>query len=404
MHGRGLLAAIIADDLTGAMDGAAPFARRGLRVKVIARSDDLDFTLADSPQVLSINCDTRHLAKDIAASVVSKVTTALVSLEPDLLIKKIDSTLRGNVVSETVAALGATDRETLIVCPALPTQGRTLLRGELFINSVPLRDTPIGRDLRSPPPTAPLHELFRTACCGLPVSVGKDCWESKTEELTEKKGIYIPDSENEEQLLSIAKSAQENRKNILFAGASGLTEALAETCYGPVCISDTPTIIKGISLFIVGSLASQSGAQIMALTKKNPGAILFEISDDSSYNRSFLKELAHSEELYSSLIIKPPAASEKSSLNSDRIARSLADCASVFLKHSRISMLLATGGDTAAALLDKLQAKVITVSGEVQPGVVHGFIDTPRGPVRLVTKAGGFGDEQLFNILIDFFN
>jgi len=404
MQGRGLLAAIVADDLTGAMDGAVPFARRGLDVKVITTSDVPDSTFADLPQVLSINSETRHVSKETAAHVVSEVMTALVKLNPDLLIKKIDSTLRGNVVSETIAALDATGRDTLVVCPALPAQGRTLLRGELFINNVPLRDTPIGRDLRSPPPTAPLHDLFRTACPDLPVSVGKDCQGYQAGELSGSKEIYIPDSESEKQLLSIAQPAQENLKDILFAGASGLTEALAETLYGPVTVSDAPAMIKGISLFIVGSLAPQSGAQIEALARENPGTIIFEMTNDSTYNSNFLKELAESEEPFSSLVIKPPAASEKSNRNSDRIAQTLADCGSAFLKHARISMLLATGGDTAAALLNELHVKVITVSGEVRPGVVHGFADTPRGVIRLVTKAGGFGDEQLFNTLLDFFN
>jgi uncharacterized protein YgbK (DUF1537 family) len=65
--------------------------------------------------------------------------------------------------------------------------------------------------------------------------------------------------------------------------------------------------------------------------------------------------------------------------------------------------LLATGGDTALAILKALNVRVIRVCGEVQPGVVHSLIALEKGSLRLVTKAGGFGDENLFCTVRGYF-
>ena len=403
MRGRGILAAIIADDLTGAMDAAAPFARRGLDVQVLTTPVEAD-SIVDLPQVLSVNTNTRHVSEETAAHIVSKVAADLRKLKPELLIKKIDSTLRGNVVAETLAAMQATGRGKVIVCPAIPSQGRTLLRGELFIDSVPLRDSAIGRDLRSPPPLAPLQDLFRAAKPGLPVSISSRNRDWESEDILKKQGIYIPDAKSNEQLLAIARSAREYRANILFSGASGLTESLAEELYGVVNLVDTPPVIGGKALFVVGSLAPQAAAQVETLTRQNSGVRVFKLTESPADNRRALQHLAQSEEAFTSLVIRPPEVSDESTHDSDYIVKALADCSAVFLKYARVGMLLATGGDTAAALLARLNLKVITIAGEVQPGVVHGLLNSPQGPLRLVTKAGGFGDDRLFCEILDYFN
>jgi 4-hydroxythreonine-4-phosphate dehydrogenase len=58
---------------------------------------------------------------------------------------------------------------------------------------------------------------------------------------------------------------------------------------------------------------------------------------------------------------------------------------------ARASGLLATGGDTARALLLALGATGMHLCGEVEPGVPLGFLDAPRR-LPLVTKAGAFGN------------
>ena len=58
--------------------------------------------------------------------------------------------------------------------------------------------------------------------------------------------------------------------------------------------------------------------------------------------------------------------------------------------------LVLTGGDTAIAVLRRLGCGSLEVPGEFEPGVPVSGATLTDGPVRIVTKAGGFGDADLF--------
>ncbi len=61
---------------------------------------------------------------------------------------------------------------------------------------------------------------------------------------------------------------------------------------------------------------------------------------------------------------------------------------------SRISGLVLTGGDTAMAVMDAIGAEGIRLEDEVESGIAVGVVlgGAWRG-LRVVTKAGAFGDE-----------
>ncbi|HEY9125902.1 MAG TPA: four-carbon acid sugar kinase family protein, partial [Acidobacteriaceae bacterium] len=82
---------IIADDLSGAADCANACMSAGLRA--VVTFDESENALQSD--VLSVDCDTRHLEPRQAAARVTEVMRSYVANHPDLLlIKKIDSSLR----------------------------------------------------------------------------------------------------------------------------------------------------------------------------------------------------------------------------------------------------------------------------------------------------------------------
>jgi 4-hydroxythreonine-4-phosphate dehydrogenase len=56
-----------------------------------------------------------------------------------------------------------------------------------------------------------------------------------------------------------------------------------------------------------------------------------------------------------------------------------------------LGTLVATGGETARAALEARGVRTLRVWAELEPGVPVGTTPSPR-PLRVVTKAGGFGD------------
>jgi uncharacterized protein YgbK (DUF1537 family) len=61
--------AIIADDLTGALDSAAPFAARGLRAVAALTPEALEEALGVGAEIVAVNTLTRHLPSAEAAAV-----------------------------------------------------------------------------------------------------------------------------------------------------------------------------------------------------------------------------------------------------------------------------------------------------------------------------------------------
>ena len=81
--------AIIADDLTGAMDAAAPFAKRGAHTRVMFSDNPSSDELLNAPEILARTTDSRHLD---SVRAIQRVHQALSDLEDRLPFKKIDKT------------------------------------------------------------------------------------------------------------------------------------------------------------------------------------------------------------------------------------------------------------------------------------------------------------------------
>src|SRR5262249_2005915 len=151
---------IVADDLTGAMDVAGPLADRGLMTLAVATREGCTPRDLEGGAVISINADSRHLSAPEAARCMHRIASDLLDEDAEILIKKIDSTLRGNVVAETLAMLDATRRSVAVVAPAFPGQKRTVRGGMVHVDGVALPNTTFARDALSPPPLQPLHLTF----------------------------------------------------------------------------------------------------------------------------------------------------------------------------------------------------------------------------------------------------
>lgn len=403
MPSHELRVAIVADDLTGAMDAAAPFARRGLNVQVLTSPDDVARVVRNAPQVLSINSDTRHFTPENAFTVVSNLVGSLVTCKPELVVKKIDSTLRGHVVAETAAAMQATGYQEVLVCPAVPSQGRTFRGGKLYINDIPLAHTAIGRDHRSPPPTASLQELFKKLMPGISVQQTniENLYATKSSRGTPT--IRITDAETDDELLTLSRLVLEQRSATLFVGASGLTGALAELLLGPGFPFLKESSLPGINLFVVGSQAPQARLQAETLRARDSNVRILDLSGAEPLTPAQLENVAADYQAHSSIILHAPRKSVEIAYDSNQLAMALADSAARIMACVPVGLLLATGGDTALAILKALNVRVVRVRGEVQPGVVHSLIELEKDTLRLVTKAGGFGDANLFCTVRDYF-
>ncbi|MDR1060470.1 MAG: four-carbon acid sugar kinase family protein [Clostridiales bacterium] len=98
---------VIADDLTGALDTGAQFAKQGVATFVAGRAEP-DFSAADpSCAVIAVNAESRHLPAREAAERVRRIVRDAMAHGARRFYKKTDSGLRGNVGAELAALIEA---------------------------------------------------------------------------------------------------------------------------------------------------------------------------------------------------------------------------------------------------------------------------------------------------------
>ncbi|QNI02514.1 four-carbon acid sugar kinase family protein [Halomonas sp. SH5A2] len=363
--------AIVADDLTGALDAAAPFAQRGATTRVVVALESLEVALDEwqgaLPEVIAVTTESRHLTASAAAERVTQATQVLARLAPAVWFKKIDSTLRGQVVAESLAMHRACCRR-LLLAPAVPSQGRTTCDARILVYGHPLEATDFARDARSRPPSGGLDALFADA--GLPLA-------------RHAPGQRLPmadsvaDVETDADLEALASTIGGEQDKWLAVGAAGLSRALAHVMFGEA-VSRDHAPFTGLWM-AVGSRSERARQQVAALRRASPELPVVTDIDEATV------------ELPCLLLIPDTQAPPR---DANEVAATLADALAVGMVAARQRLYLMTGGDCASALMKKLDARYIDVVGEWEPGMVLGY---PQGNREwpLLTKAGGFGDEAL---------
>lgn len=327
---------ILADDLTGAMDAAAPFARRGAVVDLIPTPDLPVPPPEDRSAVLAINLDWRHLSAEAAAERIQSAKRALGTGSRMFL--KIDSTLRGPVA----AAIRATAEpgQAVVLAPAVPEEGRTVRDGRVLVGGAPLEQSDLMNDPRSPPFTGDL----RAVLAPLPVR--------------------MPDADDRAALDRIASTAP---PDALWVGAAGLAAALAVLGDGQVKVR-SGFDEGGRVIFVIGSAHPRAGAQIKALEDAGFGPVL---------------------------LARPPRRT-----NALTIPAALAARAMSVIDARQPDVVVASGGETALALIRALGVGNLQVLGQPTPGICAARLSYAGRSLLLVTKAGGFGGKAVFVDLV----
>jgi D-threonate/D-erythronate kinase len=364
---------IVADDLTGACDSAALLHRRGTTSVVL----DAAGPWPGHP-VVSVDCDSRHRPADEAADRVAAVTGRALAMHAEL-VKKIDSTLRGNVAVELRAVAEATarvgTRVLLVVAPAFPGTGRTTRDGVVHVG---------GRRLSAHGSDGDVVRLLVDG--GLRSDlIGRD--DLGTGRLTgrvveayaEGLDAVVVDGETEGDLAAVVAATRGGGVPVVLVGSGGLTRALA----GPAVAEEPSAHGPGPALVVVGSHAEASRAQRERLVEQGVRAVVLdEPSATADRVRRALSE--------GPVVLSPDPAAPVVRSEAASVAQALAETTTTLL--GDVGTLVVTGGETARAVLRAAGVDHLRVIGELEPGVVRGHV--PHLGLDLVTKAGAFGDRD----------
>lgn len=383
---------IIADDLTGAADSAIAFAKRRLPARVTWGAPRIEPPADDV--AIAFDAGTRQMPGGAAARRHREILQCLHTPQSRVF-KKIDSTLRGNPAEEIGALIDVLAARSpqlrAIFSPAFPAGGRVTRGGRVYVHGVPLEQTEFWNPAR---PAAHANPAALLESAGLharliPLEVIRGDLQRLRAELDLARGgsaVCICDAEEGADLERIVVAGAED-PTTFFAGSAGIAHALASLASreaGPrIEPVDVGASERG-ALLLVGS---QAGPTRAALAQVGGIAGLRAVSV-AAHGPLALADLetAISGGVDVLVDIAPPSPGISPDPQVvDTLARQLAPLA------AGASALMATGGDSAAALLAHCGVRGIRLVDELEPGTSLGLT---LGALILpvITKSGGFGD------------
>jgi uncharacterized protein YgbK (DUF1537 family) len=332
---------ILADDLTGALDSAAPFAGRGLRTHVALDLRAIGSIINNHPDVLSINLNSREISADEARA----TSAAVIAMLPAgyRLFKKVDSRLKGNIAAE----LDAIPFSRPLVAPAIPEFGRIVEGGCVTGFGI---DNPIAISGRLGPHAA---------------------------------RAQIPDTRTVADLDSVLAAAEADGTDLLV-GARGLAEALARRMTSRI-EAKAATIPSGRLTFVVGSRDPITLGQIGFLRASHRLNYLaapngqVDAAIDTDADLTLVQATAGMEDI-----------------DPQHVSEALAGGLATSLAASDNTLLL-SGGATAEAVLRRLGLSSLRLHGECLPGL--GLASS--GGRCIIAKSGGFGHPDTLKIVAD---
>ena len=224
--------AIVADDLTGAMDtGVQLLALGAVRVQVASTMRARRCGSAAAGGVtLVVNTQSRGSAPAVAAARVQAACTRLLRHGQLPWFKKLDSTLRGNVGAELAAAHAALGEPVIVCAPAVPALGRTVIGGVLTVDGVPVLDTPYRDEIAPGDGGSEVAAIVRRQWpgCRIAVLAAPADGDQLAELLRDEVDLIVADAATDADLAVLAGAAAGAAgRPLLWAGAAGLLRALA---------------------------------------------------------------------------------------------------------------------------------------------------------------------------------
>jgi len=413
---------IIADDLTGANDTALQFHLKGCNIQILL-DYNIDPAGKHNTQAWAVSTETRNKPPEEAHETVFKATRRLIeNFNAEYIYKKIDSTLRGNVAQEILAAIDAMEGDAAVVVPAFPSEGRTTVGGYHLLKGVPLERTDVARDPHSPIFQSHIPTLLKSQTENpdivdhiqlITVMKGAGPILMELNRLVkEGKKLIVIDAISTTDMEQIALAIEKSNFNLLPCGSAGLAQVITKSWLPDTKYQHIPKVIPKLPIFIVsGSMAILSKTQIKKLAESDEfdsyvlELLLEDILNDPSEN--IVTRIIEHLETERIVVVHVNICDENEEeklrelcIEKEKICRIITDylaelSSQVISKKNTI--FLTMGGETSYKCCNAIGSKQLQLIDEVEPAIP---LCLDLNAQWIVTKSGNFGStNSLINIL-----
>lgn len=435
---------VFADDLTGAMEvGLQSFPAVVLNN---VDSDAVRAASAESNKTIVINTQTRELSAKQTYLVTKEKSSAISIPEGAATYYKIDSTMRAYIGAGLKAFKETLKCDLVVIVPALPQNGRITRNGVHYVmengHAVEVHKTQYAKDIITSSPTSYIPDIIGyqlgESVQLISLDVVQQGWQNiKTALEKQHQGAVVAiDAVIPEDLDNIAEAIHRlnvNRKpsasvsaaNTLSVGSAGLFRAICRV-FGrssnqviPIITDWTrqlPNIPKdGKIIVIAGSLNQQTNAQIetaiatlgdkLKLLELDANKVIAKGKPRATEIERLRGQILSSLQAKKHIVVRTNRTLLKCSQEEeDDIVEALGEAINDDSIIGKSALLLLTGGQTAYFVTQVLGASGIEIKGEIENFIPVGMlIGGKYEGTFVVTKAGGFGSQQIIaNILTRF--
>lgn len=386
---------IIADDFTGANDTGVQLTKREIETHVVL--DGKNINNKDISYVL--DTESRALSEEQAYERLKNQLDGIFNNHFDLVYKKIDSTIRGNITSELKALDEEFNSDLIIFAPAFPDIGRVTKDGIHFVNGKRITETEFSRDPLKPVEEDNIQKLLELGLNERVIHHNID--EIRDNNVVFEGGrVHTFDAEDNLDLEKIVIFAMNTDKKILWVGSAGLANTILK-------------VFKPFkpALAIVGSLSEVSRNQIKYAEDKGVKVLKIDIADIIK-NKSMGEYVNQAAEILNrgnDLIVTSSydegdyeetiKLSKELSMTNAEISGLVQDilgeiCVET-INQSDISGIFVTGGDTAMGFLKASKSEGSQIIEEIMTGIpLMKLVGGNFNGYKMVSKAGAFGNED----------
>ena len=408
---------VVADDFTGANDTGVQIRRRGIPVRVIFSGRELCSLTGNSETgggSWVLDTESRFLPEAQAFEKLVSETEEIPFGNFLHVIKKVDSTLRGNIGAETRALAQCYVPELIVFAPALPDLGRATIDRIHCLSGTPISQTELARDPKTPVKIDDVQKIMADAfgeevfhvCLNTlrndPDVLRRGLAATRNDSLKRPR-IFSFDASANSDLQVIVRIVTATGQRVLWVGSAGLVDNILSV-KAPI-----PP-----ALAVVASLSSVTRNQVLFAEKQGVSlvkvplcAILEKETDPEKPAEeaiALLKEgkdviLLSSSTYSAEEYQKAEEGARRAGLSTEAMSNFtqglIGQITMLILKGAEISGLFLSGGDTAVSCFEKAGAAGSEIVTEIATGIPLMLLAGGKYEgLKVVTKAGAFGKED----------
>jgi uncharacterized protein YgbK (DUF1537 family) len=407
----------IADDFTGATDLASTWARQGVQVvQTIGVPDDA--AVAEGAEAIVVALKSRTAPTDEAVAESLAAHRWLKSVGARQIVFKycstFDSTPMGNIGPVADALLQEIGETFTVVCPAFPTNGRTVYQGHLFVGTQLLSDSPMRDHPLTPMRDSSLIRLMEAQTSHpvglIPLAVvnsGAAPVFKCMAELRAQGVVYaVTDALSDDDLLTIGVAIKDLP---LVTGGSGVGMGLPQNFRGQGLLAHPATTwvpqVSGRELVLAGSCSVATRAQLADVTDEWPSRKI--TTDELARGAELVDELVQWALDSSSpfpVVVYASAAPEElmesqaryGTLEAGRKVEEILSALAARLHKEGFRRIVVAGGETSGAVSLALGVRTLRIGAEIAPGVPWCEVIGSERPLAVALKSGNFGGPRFF--------